>query len=605
MSKQIYTGNKWYQGSISVIVGLFITVLLFILSMILITIPVVNNTIVGSRKEMLVELIRVAESIIERHYEYQKLGVKNEEEAKAGALSDIRLLRYGNSNKEYYWIIDSNSKMLMHPYRPELESQSLWHYRDSHGKYLFKEVHRKAKDSGHGYIEYYWPYYDSDEEMAKLSYVKMMNDWGWILGTGVYMDKIQASMDDLVLHLYKIFGGILVCVILISLYIVWQMSKLDIKRREAKRVLEENEEKYRLLFKTANDGIVLLKDYSVIDCNQKVLEIFDVSEQEIMGKNILDVSPEYQLNGRRSEELILEKYKELAINNVIIFEWVCLAAKGRQIYLEITFNRIEINGEDLIFAINRDITELKEALGVEAEAKKKLEERVMERTEELESAYKDLKEFTYIASHDLKTPLHGISQPIHWLKSDYEDKLDDHAVELLDIVLDRVNRMDKNINGIIQYLRAGRYSVEREHINLGILVDNVMKMLDTDKSVELNILDKLPDIYGDRIHYEEIFLNILKNAIIFNDKAQCKIDISVEDYENYWDIGIQDNGPGINSKYQDKIFGMFQTLKKKDEGRTTGMGLAIVKKLIELENGGIRVESESGAGAKFILTVAK
>jgi signal transduction histidine kinase len=234
-----------------------------------------------------------------------------------------------------------------------------------------------------------------------------------------------------------------------------------------------------------------------------------------------------------------------------------------------------------------------------------LEERVTRRTYELEAANKELRSFAYVVSHDLKAPLRGISRLAHWIVEDYADAIDEKGREMSALLINRVKRMDDLIEGILQYSRVGRLETEQETLDLTDLLQAIIDSLAPPEDLHIEIASELPVIVGERIRIMQIFQNLLSNAIKFMDHVNGRITVGGEEHDAFWKLWVTDDGPGIDPKYHERIFKIFQTLRPRDEQENTGVGLAIVKKIIDLYGGEIWLESEVGKGCTFVFTLPK
>jgi two-component system sensor kinase FixL len=241
----------------------------------------------------------------------------------------------------------------------------------------------------------------------------------------------------------------------------------------------------------------------------------------------------------------------------------------------------------------QDITELKVAEQVQ-----------MQLLGELEQATEELKDFAYIATHDLKAPLRGISALAGWISTDYGDKLGDEGKEHIKLLLARVTRMYNLIDGVLEYSQVARREKSVE-VNLNDIVSEVVTEIDIPKSIKVEIGQPLPVVVCGRSSITQVFLNLINNAVSFIDKTDGKIVINWTDEHNYWKFSVTDNGPGIEEKHFDRIFKMFQTLSPKDNIESTGVGLTITKKIIEFHGGKIWVQSTPGAGSTFSFTLPK
>jgi len=227
---------------------------------------------------------------------------------------------------------------------------------------------------------------------------------------------------------------------------------------------------------------------------------------------------------------------------------------------------------------------------------------------ELENANKELNDFAYVVSHDLKAPLRGINTLVNWLSADYVDKLSQEGKEQMDLLINRVDRMHNLIDGILQYSRVGRVKEEKTQVNLNELVPSIIDMIAPPENITITIENELPVIECERTRIIQVFQNLLSNAIKYMDKPKGQIRICcVEEYPPSagWKFSVTDNGPGIEERYFEKIFKIFQTLSPRDEVESTGVGLTVIQKIIEMYGGKIWVESKRGEGSTFFFTLPK
>ncbi len=234
-----------------------------------------------------------------------------------------------------------------------------------------------------------------------------------------------------------------------------------------------------------------------------------------------------------------------------------------------------------------------------------LEQRVQQRTAELETANQELQSFAYVVSHDLKAPLRGIAQIAHWLLEDYATAFDEQGRQYVDLLLKRVQRMDSLINGVLEYSRVGRVVGNAERIDLNLMLQEIFETLVPPPTIHIALQPGFPVIVADKVRISQVFQNLIANALRHTDKPRGEITVEWLDAGAFWQFSVSDNGPGIDSKYYDRIFQIFQTLKPQNEQESTGVGLSIVKKIVELHGGKIWVESEVGNGSTFWFTLPK
>jgi signal transduction histidine kinase len=235
-----------------------------------------------------------------------------------------------------------------------------------------------------------------------------------------------------------------------------------------------------------------------------------------------------------------------------------------------------------------------------------LEERVAERTAELERSNHELDQFAYVASHDLKAPLRAIDNLASWLDEDVGDTLPATSREHLSKLRLRVQRMEHLLEDLLTYSRVGRRDRAQEEINVNDLLQNIVDLLAPPPGFTVTVAPAIPLVHTPRAPLELIFRNLISNAIKHHDNpAQGRIEIQFHDCADCLTFVISDNGPGIESRFHERIFGMFQTLRPRDDIEGSGMGLAVVKKAVEHWGGTISVASVPGQGATFTFTWPK
>lgn len=245
--------------------------------------------------------------------------------------------------------------------------------------------------------------------------------------------------------------------------------------------------------------------------------------------------------------------------------------------------------------------------GIRRETRERLasEERRRSLIAELRSANGELENFAYVVSHDLKAPLRGIGSLADWLLADYTAALDEQGREYLSLMKNRVLRMDALIDGILAYSRVGRTAQTHSPVDLSALVNQTLQLLAPPPGITVDVEDGLPVVEVDPTRMQQVLQNLIGNAIAHRDKPQCRIRIYCADLGEQWQISVADDGPGIEPRHQERIFQLFQVLAPRDRKESTGVGLALVRKIVELHGGRIWVESQPGAGATFHFTLPK
>ncbi|MBN1913960.1 MAG: HAMP domain-containing protein [Candidatus Omnitrophica bacterium] len=273
--------------------------------------------------------------------------------------------------------------------------------------------------------------------------------------------------------------------------------------------------------------------------------------------------------------------------------------------------RVEIDSSDEIGGLARSFNQMTDSL-VEANADiERKNNELQEQKRLLEEANKELDSFVYTVSHDLRAPLRGIDGFAKFLVQDYSDKLDEEGKGFLKRIVSGVSRMQQLIDDLLELSRISRIKNPYENTIISELLKSVLSRIEFDITkfnVEMRIAEKMPIVYCDRIKIEEVFLNLINNAIKFSSKnkeSNPRVEVGYHDRGDRHEFYVKDNGIGIDKKHQDEVFGIFKRLHRQDEYEGSGAGLSIVKKIIDDHKGSIWIESELGKGAAFYFTIPK
>ena len=251
------------------------------------------------------------------------------------------------------------------------------------------------------------------------------------------------------------------------------------------------------------------------------------------------------------------------------------------------------------------VEQVKDLLAAKADAERALAERSSV-VKALEKARRDLDQFAYAASHDLKAPLRGIGNVSDWLEEDLAPALTQKSREHLELLRGRVHRMEALIDGMLAYARASRTKDLPEPIALAPLLGEVVALLAPPPGVvTMEIPDSMPMFEVQKFPFQQVWSNLIGNALKHGAREGAAVRLSARDAGDAWEFSVSDNGPGIAPQYHRRIFGLFQTLKARDEVEGAGIGLAIVQTVVDDRGGRVWVTSEPGKGATFFFTWPK
>ncbi|SFU46305.1 PAS domain S-box-containing protein [Pustulibacterium marinum] len=340
-------------------------------------------------------------------------------------------------------------------------------------------------------------------------------------------------------------------------------------------------------------AIILLDiDGNIVNWNKGAERIKGYSAREIIGKNFRRFYPQRDLDFGKPDVILEKAHLEGRAED----EGYRVKKDGSLFWGSVTITAIH-NDENVVTGyvkLTRDLTERKLA-----------EEALINHTKEIEQKNKELEQYTYIASHDLQEPLRTVTNFVKLFEEEYQQQLDDTGMLYLDFISKATGRMSELVKGLLDYSRIGQKK-NLEVVNCKELVLNIVD--DLSELIEDNnakiLVDELPEIKAYSIELRLLFQNLISNAIKFRKPDIApKIIISAQLKRDGWEFYVRDNGIGIEERYLDRIFVMFQRLHEREEYDGTGIGLAHCKKIVELHQGKISVISKIGKGSTFYFTL--
>jgi PAS domain S-box-containing protein len=337
----------------------------------------------------------------------------------------------------------------------------------------------------------------------------------------------------------------------------------------------------------------------IVEWNPGAARLFGYSREEILGKPIQTVVPP---EGIEEEAAILARIARG--ERVPALETVRLRKDGSRLPVSLSVSPFHDAQGRIVgaSAIVRDVTERKR---LEADLRDRAEQ-LARLAESLERSNRELDQFAYVTSHDLKAPLRGIANLSRWIEEDLGERVNAEARGHLDLLRGRVSRMEALIDAILEYSRVGRKKGKVEPVPVRRLLDDVVDLLAPPPGFAVTLPPEMPVVRTERARLQQVFMNLIGNAIKHHpEKERGAVAVGVEDAGAFWRFSVSDNGRGIPRRFHEKVFAVFQTLEARDKVEGTGIGLAIVKKVVESKGGRVELESDEGQGATFRFTWPK
>jgi PAS domain S-box-containing protein len=615
--------KNWFQAiPIRILLPVVLTVVLFVGTIFLLILPILQDRMMNDKREMIRELTETAWSVLDGYRKQEISGQMSPADARRRAVEELRRLRYGPESKDYFWINDMHPYLIMHPYRPDLEGKDISGFSDPNGKKLFVEFVKTVKNGGAGYVDYQWQWKDDPKRIVpKISYVKGFDPWRWIIGTGIYVEDVRAEIAAITRRLAAVCLAILLLIIGLSSYVIWQSAGSQRRQRLADEALRESEEKYRLLTETAREFILAFEPGGRITyVNRAWRDASGYDPTEMLAMTIFDIIAS-------DEKPTFQDRLDLLYSGGTapdLFETGLTVKSGERIPVEATLTSLMDAGNAVrIFITARDVKE-----------KKRAESQARLHREQLFQADKMATLGTLVSgvAHEINNPVTFIMLNAPILQQAWQAVLpilDDYTRDHGDFKVGRMDysRLRERIPLLLTNISDGAERVKTivgelkdfarqcpsemvDHVEINSIVAKAVSLLG-------NLIKKstrhfrtlygleIPPFRGNSQKIGQVVINLLVNACqaLPDPERAIRLATLYESETGQVVIEVSDEGCGMSKEVLQRIRDPFFTTKRESGG--TGLGLAIAERIVEDHGGSMRFTSavNQGTTARLCLPI--
>lgn len=605
--------NWFHIIPLRILLPVVLTVALFVATIFLLILPILKERMLNDKREMIRELTETAWSVLDGYWKKETSGQMSSAQARARAVEELRRLRYGPESKDYFWINDRHPYLIMHPYRPDLEGRDISDFSDSNGKKLFVEFVNTVEKDGAGYVDYQWQWKDDPRRIVpKISYVKGFEPWGWIVGTGIYLEDVRAEIAAITRKLTAVCLVILILIVGLSAYVIWQSAGSQRRQRQADNALRESEEKYRLLAETAREFIIaFLPEGRIIYVNRAWCEASGFSASDMLAMTIGDILPP-------KDQAAFSARLDLLVSGdapAPLFETGLTVKSGACVPVEATLSALTDAGQALrVFITARDISE-----------KKRAERENLLHREQLFQADKMATLGTLVSgiAHEINNPVTFIMlnapvlkeawQAVLPILDQYHRQNDDFKIGRMDygrlrdripLLLADIGEGAERVKTIVGELKdfarltpsemADQVEINAIAAKSVGLVGNLIKK--TTRRFNTAYGTDIPRFKGNSQKIGQVIVNLLVNACqaLPDPERAIELTTSCEAAAGRVVIEIRDEGCGMPAEVLEKIRNPFFTTKRESGG--TGLGLAIADRIVAEHGGTMHFASTENVG---------
>jgi len=580
----------WGSFLIRIVLPTVLTIILFLAATFFILIPTIEKSGLDRKREMIRELTNSAWNILAKLEYDEQRGVLTRDEAQEKAIEQIRSLHYGQHMKDYFWINDMTPTMVIHPYRTDLNGKDLTDYKDPNGKRVFVEFVNIVKKNGSGYVEYMWQWMDDETRIVpKISYVKGFTPWGWIIGTGIYIEDVKAEIAEITTSIIQVSASILLIAMFLLMFIIAQNYQTEIRRYRAEKEVRDSERRFRTLVENSHTGIFIVQNNRVVYRNPEQERLFGPLPDDYNIMNFAKIHPD-------DVEIVKEFYQSISSGKVseLSMEFRFYARKeGQQEpslrWVHSNASAIEYMGSKAVLINMLDITRAKE----------------MEALLGVKDKMTSLGHVAAGIAHEIRNPLSGINVLLDAIRERLQHMTDSGELrELISHAKNATGKIEGVIKRVLDFSRPSTPQFKKEDINRVIkeaLMLSSVAMRKAGIKIETNLQEPLPRIMMDKQQMEQVLMNLITNAseVLKKKETKKQIRISTNNEQHHVIIRVADSGQGVPPLEAKKIFDPFYTTKS--EG--SGIGLSICQRIIADHKGVISVSASELGGAEFCIRI--
>ena len=582
------TGAAWLPISMRLFLPAVLTIILFTTAIFFIILPAFKDNIMERKREMSRELTRTAWDTLAFYQARVEKGLLIKSRAQALAVAQLRAQRFGTEGKDYFWINDLKPKMIMHPYRGDLEGKDVSGFADPKGKKLFLEVVDTVRKSGSGYVDYMWQWMDDPEHIVpKVSFVRLFEPWGWVVGTGIYLEDAKAEIAAMTGRLTTVSVSILAVIALLVFFMAQEGLRAESRRRQTEYGLRHSQGMLSLVMDNIPQFIFWKDREGVyLGCNREFAAHAGLEDSS----RIVGLSDRKVPWGQENAEE--QRDKELKVMSSGQAE---LHSEERHVHPRGGFRWVDVSRIPLrgpggevrgILCTQEDITQRKE----------------MEQLVRIQDKMTSLGRIAAGMAHEIRNPLSGVNMYLSALEG--LEPGDGRHRKILAKLKAASGKIESVIKRVLDFAKPGTPRLAWVQVNrvmAGVVELSAVTLKKSGVALDTRLAKDLPLCFVDAQLLEQVLLNLVTNAAqaLADWPGKRRIRLSSALDRERIIIRVADSGPGVPEEIAGRIFDPFFTERR--DG--SGIGLSLCHRIISDHGGSLTVETSQWGGALFTIII--